>query len=242
MFNDLLRTMVFDLLTDIDLHPNAVLRDKIEILRGKNTNKFFEVEAYFKYYFNGIVRNTIAHGKSAILLDSNGSYKKLALELIFGLNYFADTIFSINELDAMNEYIYKTSLSFNECKIEYNVNDFYECLFSDLNGTRSCFWESDYKSGLFKTYSPKQILWWMFNPFYESFCKYSDELNTLRDLLKSSGFWNYVLEKLNEQFTSPRFNKDKFESVVKKMFSIPCGNSETIEILKKINKRLKIIK
>ena len=82
----------------------------------------------------------------------------------------------------------------------------------------------------------------MFNPFYESFCKYSDELNTLRDLLKSSSFWNYVLDKLNEQFTSPQFNKDEFESVVKNMFSIPCENSETIEILKKINKRLKIIK
>lgn len=239
MFDDLLRSIVFDLFTDIEGYSNAVLRKKIEILREKNMNKFFEVEAYFKYYFNGIIRNTIAHGKYAILSDSNGSYKKLALELIFGLNYFADTIFSINELDAMNEYIYKTSLSFNECKIEDNVNDFYECLFSDLNGTRSCFWESDYKSGLFKTYSPKQILWWMFNPFYESFCKYSDELNTLRDLLKSSGFWNYVLEKLNEQFTSPRFNKDEFEGVVKKMFKLSGVNSKTIEILKEINKSLK---
>ena len=236
-----LRTLIFILL-DINLHPTAVLRNKIEILKRKNVNSFFEVEAYFKYYFNGIIRNTIAHGKSAILSDSNGSYKKLALELIFGLNYFADTIFSINELDAMNEYIYRTALSFNKCKLEGNVNDFYECLFSDLNGTRNCIWRSDYKSGLFKTYSPKQILWWMFNPFYESFCKYSDELNTLRDLLKSSSFWNYVLDKLNEQFTSPRFNKDEFESVVKNMFSIPCENSETIEILKKINKRLKIIK
>ena len=139
----------------------------------------------------------------------------------------------------MNEYIYRTALSFNECKKEGNVKIFYECLFSDLNGTRSCLWKSDYKIGLFKTYSPKQILWWMFNPFYESFCKYSDELNTLRDLLKSPDFWNYVLDKLNEQFTSPRFNKDEFESVVKNMFSIPCRNSETIEILKKINKRLK---
>ncbi|RRD92517.1 hypothetical protein EII17_13920 [Clostridiales bacterium COT073_COT-073] len=234
MFDDLLRSMVFELFTDINLHPTAVLRDKIEILKRKNVNSFFEVEAYFKYYFNGIIRNTIAHGKSAILSDSNGSYKKLALELIFGLNYFADTIFSINELDAMNEYIYRTALDFNECDQEGNVKIFYECLFSDLNGTRSRFWRSDYKSGLFKTYSPKQILWWMFNPFYESFCKYSDELNTLRDLLKSSGFWNYVLDKLNEQFTSPRFNKDEFKSVVKNMFSIPCENSETIEILKKL--------
>lgn len=239
MFDDLLRSMVFELFTDIDLHPTAVLRNKIEILKRKNVNSFFEVEAYFKYYFNGIIRNTIAHGKYAILSDSNGSYKKLALELIFGLNYFADTIFSINELDAMNEYIYRTALSFNECKKEGNVKIFYKCLFSGLNGNRSCLWKSDYKIGLFKTYSPKQILWWMVNPFYESFCKYSDELNTLRDLLKSPDFWNYVLDKLNEQFTSPRFNKDEFESVVKNMFSIPCGNSETIEILKKINKRLK---
>lgn len=239
MFNDLLRTMVFDLLTDIDLHPNAVLRDKIKILKGKNTNNFFEVEAYFKYYFNGIVRNTIAHGNFALLSDSNGSYQKLALELIFGLNYFADTIFSINELDAMNEYIYRTTLDFNECKQEGDVKIFYECLFYDLNGTRSCFWKSDYKSGLFKAYSPKQILWWIFNPFYESFCKCSDKLNTLRDLLKSPDFWSYVLNELNEQFTSLQFNKDEFEGVVKEMLKLSGVNSKTIEILKEINKSLK---
>ena len=241
MFDDLLRSMVFDLFTDIDFHPNAVLRNKIEILRRKNINNFFEVEAYFKYYFNGIIRNTIAHGNFALLSDSSGSYQKLALELIFGLNYFTDTIFGINELDAMNEYIYRTALNFNECEQEGNVKIFYECLFSDLNGTRSCFWKSDYKSGFLKTYPQKQILWWMFNPFYESFCKYSNELNTLRDLLKSPDFWNYVLDKLNEQFTSPRFNRDEFESVVKKVFSLSCGNSKTIEILKEINKRLKFI-
>lgn len=239
MFNDLLRAMVFDLLTDIDFHPNAVLKDKIKILKGKNTNKFFEVEAYFKYYFNGIVRNTIAHGNFALLSDSNGSYQKLALELIFGLNYFADTIFSINELDAMNEYIYRTTLDFNECKQEGDVKIFYECLFYDLNGTRSCFWKSNYKSGLFKAYSSKQILWWIFNPFYESFCKYSDKLNTLRDLLKSPDFWNYVLNKLNEQFTSLQFNKDEFEGVVKGMLKLSGVNSKTIEILKEINKSLK---
>ena len=239
MFDDLLRSMVFDLFTDINFHPNAVLRDKIEILKRKNVNTFFEVEAYFKYYFNSIIRNTIAHGNFAQLSDSSGSYQKLALELIFGLNYFADTIFSINELDAMNEYIHRTAFDLNKCEQEGNINDFYECLFSDLNGTRSCLRKSNYKSGLFKAYSPKQILWWMFNPFYESFCKYSDKLNKLRDLLKLPEFWNYVLDILNEQFTSPLFNKDEFESVVKKMFSIPCENLETIEILKKINKSLK---
>ena len=239
MFDNLLRSMVFDLFTDIDLHPTAVLRNKIEILKRKNVNSFFEVEAYFKYYFNGIIRNSIAHGNFAQLSDSSGSYQKLALELIFGLNYFADTIFSINELDAMNEYIHRTAFDLNKCEQEGNINDFYECLFSDLNGIRSCLRKSNYKSGLFKAYSPKQILWWMFNPFYESFCKYSDKLNKLRDLLKLPEFWNYVLDKLNEQFTSPLFNKDEFESVVKKMFSIPCENLETIEILKKINKSLK---
>lgn len=239
MFDNLLRSMVFDLFTDIDLHPTAVLRNKIEILKRKNVNSFFEVEAYFKYYFNGIIRNTIAHGNFAQLSDSSGTYQKLALELIFGLNYFADTIFSINELDAMNEYIHRTAFDLKKCEQEGNINDFYECLFSDLNGTRSCLRKSNYKSGLFKAYSPKQILWWMFNPFYESFCKYSDKLNKLRDSLKLPEFWNYVLDKLNEQFTSPLFNKDEFESVVKKMFSIPCENLETIEILKKINKSLK---
>ena len=79
----------------------------------------------------------------------------------------------------------------------------------------------------------------MFNPFYESFCKYSDELNTLRDFLNSPDFWNYVLDKLNEQFTSPLFNKGEFEGVVGKMFSLSCVNPETKEILKKISKSLK---
>lgn len=239
MFDDLLRSMVFDLFTDINLPPNAVLRDKIEILKRKNVNIFFEVEAYFKYYFNSIIRNTIAHGNFVLLSDSKGGYQTLALELIFGLNYFADIIFSINELDAMNEYIYRTALNFNECEKEGDVKIFYECLFFDLNGTRSCFWKSNYKSRLLKTYLPKQILWWMFNPFYESFCKYSDELNTLRDFLKSPDFWNYVLDKLNEQFTSPLFNKGEFEGVVGKMFSLSCVNPETKEILKKISKSLK---
>ncbi|MDD3137739.1 MAG: hypothetical protein PHX08_02045 [Lachnospiraceae bacterium] len=241
MLDDLLRSMVFDLFTDINLHPNAVLRDKIDILNRKNANMFFEVEAYFKYYFNGIIRNTIAHGNFTQLSDSDGSYQKLALELLFCLNYFADTIIRINELDAMNEYVNSTVLQFNSCQQISDVNIFYDCLFSDLNGTRSRIWKSNYKSGLFKAYPPKQILWWIFNPFYESFCKYSNELNTLRDLLKSPDFWNYILNKLNSSFVSPRFDKDKFESVVKIMFSLTHGNSETTEILKNINKSLKSI-
>lgn len=40
MFDDLLRSMVFELFTDIDLHPTAVLRNKIEILKRKNVNSF----------------------------------------------------------------------------------------------------------------------------------------------------------------------------------------------------------
>jgi hypothetical protein len=81
MLDDLLRSMAFDLFTDINLNPNAVLRDKIDILNRKNANMIFEIEAYFKNYFNSVIRNNIAHGNFLLLSDSNGSYQKLALEL-----------------------------------------------------------------------------------------------------------------------------------------------------------------
>ncbi len=155
--------------------------------------------AYFKYYFNSTIRNTVAHGRFSLLSDSNGKYKKLALELLFGLNYFADTIFSINELDAMNEYINTTVMDYKSCKQESDIHIFYDCLFSDLDGSRNCLRKSNYKSGVFKSYSPKQILWWIFNPFYESIYKCPAELSALRDLIKSPTFWNYILQKLNEQ-------------------------------------------
>lgn len=238
MFDDLMRSMVFELFTDLNLHPNAVLRDKIEILKKKSVNSFFEVEAYFKYYFNSTIRNTVAHGRFSLLSDSNGTCKKLALELLYGLNYFADTIFSINELDAMNEYINTTVMEYKGCKQESDINIFYDCLFSDLNGSRNCLRKSNYKSGVFKSYSSKQILWWIFNPFYESIYIYPTELNALRNLIKSPTFWNYILQKLNEQFMFSLFDKDEFKSVVQVMFSLADKDSETIEVLKDINRIL----
>ncbi|GHV51353.1 hypothetical protein FACS1894216_05240 [Synergistales bacterium] len=239
MFADLQRSMVFDLFADIEkLHPKAVLREKIDILNHKGANLFFEVEAYFKYYFNSLIRNTVAHGNYKLLSIVGGSYHKLALELLFSLNYFVDTLFSINELDAMNEYINSAVLTYEDTK-ENHLEISYDCLFSDLNGTRECLRRSEYKSGLFKTYDPKQILWWIFNPYYESFCRFSDKLLTLRIVLKSVEFWKHIEDKLKTPDTLSHFDKDDFKIIISIMLSSSADSAEIKNVLIEINKLLR---
>lgn len=241
LFADLHRALPFELFKDMNLYSNLVLRQKIDALSKKGVNKFFEIEAYFKYYFNSTIRNTVAHGKYKLLVSTGEDYQRLALELLLALNYFMDAIFSVNELDAMNEYISSTAHQFNDDKSARSCESFYDGLFSDLNGTRTRLWVSDYKSGLFKTYDPTQILFWIFNPFYEAHCIHLNSLNTMRKVLQSSDFWKFVLAKLDAEHYSPRFEKKTFIKVVSTMLSLKSENDQRkilIDIIKTVNQVL----
>ena len=75
----------------------------------RNVSMYNSCVAYFKYYFNSIIRNTIAHGNSELLIqremrkkdtreeNSNNLVKRiLALELIYDLNSLVQMIYDIN--------------------------------------------------------------------------------------------------------------------------------------------------
>ena len=240
MFSDLLRSMSYEMFTNIDLYPNAVMGKKIDVLNNKNVNNFFEIEAYFKYYFSAVIRNTIAHGGYTLLFDAEYSYQKLALELIFCLNYFVNTIYDVNELDAMNEYIRTSADNYKKSKEEDTMDSFYNCLYRDFNGSRDSLRKSNYKSGIFKKYEPKQILWWIFNPYYNNYCKFNDEREELQQIIKSPDFWNYVNNKLSSYKNNSilKIDYDKLKSIIKSMFSLLDKNSDARSILITVNKKI----
>ena len=64
IFADYLKeTTIFRRFSNFDIYPKAVLREKIDFLVEKDCSIYPEAVAYFKYYFNNLIRNRIAHGK-----------------------------------------------------------------------------------------------------------------------------------------------------------------------------------
>lgn len=260
LFADLLEySTIFEYIGDIGLYQTILrleLAEKIDFGISKDINISFNAVAYFKHYFSSIVRNTVAHGNYALLVESKGIHKghcyeiedddlikrTLTLELLLDLNYLTHTICEINEIDTAIRYIKYTAEFYMPTgdETEDDRATSYECLFADLNGTRNRFNISGYKSGIFVTYNPVQILHWIFNPFYE---KYLDarSLKLIREGICSSKFWKYVENQLETSWNR-RFEKTVFQSVVKKMIGIAKSNAqtdeETVDLLKKINNKL----
>lgn len=78
---------------------------KIDFALGKDVNLSFDAVAYFKYYFNNIVRNTVAHGNYKLLIQGRDVHKEnliavaddvikriITLELLYDLHYLVYTI------------------------------------------------------------------------------------------------------------------------------------------------------
>ncbi|WP_394897804.1 hypothetical protein [Clostridium butyricum] len=259
LFADLLEyTTIFDYISNIKLYQtilNLELAEKIDFGISKDINISFNAVAYFKYYFSSIVRNTVAHGNYTLLVEgktiNNGNcYRKedddiikriLTLELLLDLNYLIHTIYDINEIDTAIRYIdysAKNYMSLEETEEDRAI--LYECLFDDLNGTRNRFNISGYKSGIFVTYNPIQILHWIFNPYYEKYMD-ADSLKLIRDSVCSLRFWKYVENKLETSWI-PKSGMKLFQKVVKKMIGIAKSykqtDEETMNLLKNINKKL----
>lgn len=256
LFADLLEyTTIFDYIGNIKLYEtilNLELTEKIDFGISKDINITFNAVAYFKYYFNSIVRNTVAHGNYTMLVESKGIHEGhcygtedgdlikriLTLELLLDLNYLTHTICEINEIDTAIRYINYSAEPY--MSLEDDRVTLYKCLFDDLNGTRNRFNISGYKSGIFVTYDPIQILHWIFNPYYE---KYMDagSLKLVREGVCSPKFWKYVESQLETSWNK-RSEKKLFQQVVRKMIGIAKfdeqTNAETIDLLKKINNKL----
>lgn len=253
LFADLLEySTIKECIDDIKQYKtilNLELVKKIGFGIDKNINISFDTIAYFKYYFNSIVRNTVAHGNYELLIANRGIHKDICIdddskdidkkiimfELLFDLNYLVCKISKINEIDTANGYINNAYESFSLSIKEGNKEEFYECMISDLNGTRQRINLSGYKTGIFVTYEPIQLVYWIFNPYYEEYLN-SRNLTSIRKILHSYDFWEYLKNKISNN----NFKKEKIDLVIKKMFKLDIED-EVKKILGEILNQLKTL-
>ncbi len=245
-----------------------LLVPKIQFLDGLD----FDYVAYFKYYFNSIMRNTIAHGnyiqyiKSRILSDfasKDVSIKILATELMLDLNALLYIMVDNTEIDTARMYIDMTADDLTEShddedsdkidisneerlKRKHEFLDLkYGRLFLDLIG-ESRFNPNYLKQGIFVSYEPRQILYWIFNDEMEQYFDV-EKLKIVRKELCSGEFWEYILFELRDSHKYDDKSMKVFSGIVTMMFGIvkshnSSGNGEVkIEQLGEVKKVLKCI-
>lgn len=225
---------------------------KIQSLDGLD----FDYVAYFKHYFNSIMRNTIAHGnyiqyiKSRISSDfasKDVSIKILAAELMLDLNALLYIMIDNTEIDTAKMYIEMTADDLtksydddNSDKIEISNEDRlkrkhefldwkYRRLFLDLIG-ESRFNPNYLKRSIFVSYEPKQVLYWIFNEEMEQYFD-AEKLKIVRKELCLGEFWEYILFKLRDSHKYDDKKMKVFRGIVTMMFGIvknhnSSGNGE----------------
>lgn len=234
LFKDFLEySLMYEYCQDIRVYNkimNIDLVKKIDFGIKKNLNMFFDTIAYFKYYFNSLIRNNVAHGNHDFLIDNVKDIKSeiFALELLYDLNSIIHTISETNEIDTAQKYIEETfdRIKKSEKYNESNMN----CLINDLNGTRERFNLSKFKSGLFVSYEATRILYWIFNPLYEKYFD-NDKLKSIRNLIISSQFFLYIKNRIRSNFE----NKELLKSmqIIKTSFESEL-NDEMSLLIKEI--------
>lgn len=233
IFADYLEDLTtFSRFKGINLHVELVLKEKIGFLESDNSgdNIYPEVVAYFKYYFNDIVRNRIAHGRYD---GTDRDSEIFATELLMDLNTLAYMVSRTSETDKMCGFISNHHIS------SENV---YGSLFNDLIGERTvCAYDTIQK------YNPIQVVYWIVNPYYEAIDRQvgiEERLMSLRTAIYSPEFWNYVLEQLEDVLNEGYDYLDidsRFQAIINGMFS--CGISRDAKaILGKVNETYRKIK
>lgn len=202
----------------------SVFMTKAKMAETNDLNLGFETIGYFRYYFNSVFRNTVAHGNYWILfsdytesehIDDKKASMILAHDLILDLNYIIDVVVNSNEIDEAKRYLEYTAASLGDldsydmttktCESEVDDEEFelkeldrldsrYQRLYLDLLG-ESRFNIGNYKKGIFISYDPDQLLFWIFNPLIESVIDGSACIE-IRKVLLSQEFWSYVIQKL----------------------------------------------
>lgn len=256
LFGDLFEySSIYACTLDMGRYRNIIHSELVETIQNsvsEEINLTLDAVAYFKYYFSGIVRNTVAHGKHKLLVErwqinrkgceneySDTVYKRIiVLELLLDLNFLIKIIANISEVDAAIEYVNTTASYLVERNDDENGNNLdFCCLLDDFMGKRKSFHKNHYKSGIFTSYDPLQILCWCFNPYFETYFDDGDtNLNTVRSAICSSDFWNYVIAKLDSPLLQEEHRKNLLK-IIQKMFRLGLP-SEICALLKKTNRLL----
>ena len=167
--------------------PTQDLKHKINSLEGSVP---YEYVLYFGHCFNNLQRNIVAHGRW--LLDKNTI--RVANELLLDLHSLLYMVYRYSHLERMYRFINKYVE--NNSKITGNC---YGALYYDLTGER-IHGDYDYIGHI----EPKQILLWIFNPFYERMYKkvaHEDDtsLEQIRNVLSSTALWEYINEDIDKK-------------------------------------------
>lgn len=192
-----------------DLFEKDDLRRKLD--KNSTIMEIEEAVLYFKFYFNNLIRNKVAHGRNCFKEDE---YEKVAFELLLDLQYVIHLFGMYSDTNEAVEYVDNTvrwlKFSFNgECSKE----QVYEKLLNTLNGN-----VIKHRMNFIGYVDSHQELYWIFNPYYDEAYIYAggvEKRNKLREYLTEENFWRFVLNyvqtyneheihhiKLNQEFKS----------------------------------------
>lgn len=213
---------------------------KSKFAKNNSLENLVEANLYFKFYFNTIIRNTIAHGRFCYQSEE---LEITAYELLLDLQYVIHLISAKSETNAAIEYIQGTlkwlEISFGEQK---NDEYIYKKLLNSLNAN---VLKSNKDSVSYS--DPQQELYWIFNPYYIEAYKFAtviDERNKLINYLTSQEFWNYVNQYLMDYDEEDVFHhikiKRNFTSRVNaiKMY-VAKNKREVLPVLVQVENNLK---
>ena len=197
-----------------------------------------EAALYFKFYFNSMIRNKVAHGRNHFKIDE---IEKVAHELLLDLQYVIHLLTKHSDTSEAIEYVQHTlqwlEISFSEEKKGKCV---FERLLNSLNEN-----VIKQRGNYFGFVDSHQELYWIFNPYYEDAYEFAgviDQRNKLREYMVSEAFWNYVLQYVKEYNTQEIQHiklKIDFKSRVKAIqMYIAKNKREVLPVISEVSKRL----
>lgn len=220
----------------------SVLVNKTDLVNNNKLNLGFDTIGYFKYYFNSVYRNTVAHGNFWLLFSTNTNFddlseedsvKLIAYEMIFDLNMIVDMVAKSNEIDTAKGYLDWTAAGLKA----HGTDDIrYSRLMLDLIG-ESRFSNTNYRAGTFVVYEPVRILFWIFNPYFRDELG-EETVDPVKEAVLSDEFWKYVYATYEKWMIGK--NSDGLRIAIKNLMPMlkDGGNTDAFEYAKKINTKL----
>lgn len=225
------------LLGQLELYESDDLRKKFD--KNARLNEMEEASLYFKFYYNNLMRNKVAHGN---VCSNTDSLEIVAAELLLDMQFILHLISEKAETSKAISYIENTlrwlEFSFRDGQTQ---KDIYRKLLNMLNGNIISRNKSDvgYNDG-------QQELYWIFNSYYYdaySFSGIIPQKDKLIEYIMMPEFWDFVSAYLATYDPADIWNeikiKGSFKSRVKAIMGYASSNKmESLHKLIEVNQRL----
>lgn len=222
-----------------DLFEKDDLKSKIE--KNDTSMGLEEAALYFKFYFNSMIRNKVAHGRNCFKEEE---YERISFELLLDLQYVIHLLEKHSDTNEAVEYIKNTvrwlEISFSGQCTEKQIH---EKLLNSLNGN-----VLKRRNNFIGYVDSHQELYWIFNPYYEAAYEYAGVIelrDKLREYLTNENFWDYVLKYIqsyDEQKIPHIKLKQEFKSRVKAMQEYIAKNKrQTLPLVSEVSKTMEIM-